>query len=382
MSEAGLPAGEYFMNGDTACAEGAISAGCRFFAGYPITPATEIAERMAERLPRLGGSYIQMEDEMASMNAILGGAWAGVKTMTATSGPGFSLMMENLGLGVMLDTPCVRGNIQRAGPSTGLPTMVAQGDIMQARWGSHGSYEIIVVVPSSIQEMYDLTILAFNLAEKYRVPVLVMSDEAIGHMSEKLVISELGPQAIVNRKKPQQSPAEYQPYKADADLVPPMAVAGEGYRFHTTGLTHDERGYPAMTVEAQDALVRRLVGKIRQNRQDIIKLKEFQLEDADIVVVSYGISARISRLAVEQARPKGIKAGLLQLDTVWPFAEEKVRRLAGQARAFVVPEINMGQIVLEVERAAAGVRTISVPHPGGTVHRPEVILQAIMEAAA
>jgi 2-oxoglutarate ferredoxin oxidoreductase subunit alpha len=382
MSEAGLPAGEYFMNGDTACAEGAISAGCRFFAGYPITPATEIAERMAERLPRLGGSYIQMEDEMASMNAVLGASWAGVKAMTATSGPGFSLMMENLGLGVMLETPCVLVNIQRAGPSTGLPTMVAQGDIMQARWGSHGSYEIIVVVPSSIQEMYDLTILAFNLAEKYRVPVLVMSDEAIGHMSEKLVISELGPQAIVNRKKPQQSPAEYQPYKADADLVPPMAVAGEGYRFHTTGLTHDERGYPAMTVEAQDALVRRLVGKIRQNRQDIIKLKEFQLEDADIVVVSYGISARISRLAVEQARAKGIKAGLLQLVTVWPFAEEKVRRLAGQARAFVVPEINMGQIVLEVERAAAGVRTISVPHPGGTVHRPEVILQAIMEAAA
>jgi 2-oxoglutarate/2-oxoacid ferredoxin oxidoreductase subunit alpha len=380
MTENSYLQGEYFVNGDTACAEGAINAGCRFFAGYPITPATEIAERMAERLPRLGGTYIQMEDEMASMNAVLGASWAGVKSMTATSGPGFSLMMENLGLGIMLETPCVLVNIQRAGPSTGLPTMVGQADIMQARWGSHGSYEIIAIAPSSIQEMYDFTLLAFNLSEKYRLPVLVMADEAIGHMSEKLVIPALQPGDIINRKKPAVKPDLYKPYQADADLVPPMAVAGEGYRFHTTGLTHDERGYPDMTVEAQDALIRRLVNKIRLNRPDIIRLREFQVEDADIILVSYGISARIALLAVEQARARGIKAGLVQLVTVWPFAEQRIRQLAKQARAFVVPEINMGQIVLEVERCAGGVRTISVPHPGGAVHRPQVILEAVLEA--
>jgi 2-oxoglutarate ferredoxin oxidoreductase subunit alpha len=337
---------------------------------------------MADRLPQVNGTYIQMEDELASMNAILGASWAGVKSMTATSGPGFSLMMENLGLGVMLETPCVLVNIQRAGPSTGLPTMVAQADIMQARWGSHGSYEIIAVVPSSIQEMFDLTVQAFNLSEKYRVPVLVMADEAIGHMSEKLVIPEISPSQIINRKKPTVDPDKYWPYvDYDNDLVPPMAIAGQGYRFHTTGLTHDERGYPIMTVETQDKLIRRLVDKIRLNHKDIIQLREFQVEDADIILVSYGISARISRLAVDLARKEGIKAGLVQLLTVWPFAEERIRELAGQARAFVVPELNMGQIVLEVERCAGGVKTLSVPHPGGTVHQPQVILEAIREAA-
>jgi 2-oxoglutarate/2-oxoacid ferredoxin oxidoreductase subunit alpha len=318
---------------------------------------------------------------MASMNAVLGASWAGAKSMTATSGPGFSLMMENLGLGLMLETPCVLVNIQRAGPSTGLPTMVGQADIMQARWGSHGSYEIIAIAPSSIQEMYDFTLLAFNLSEKYRLPVLVMADEAIGHMSEKLVIPALKPGDIVNRKKPAVKADQYKPYHADADLVPPMAVAGEGYRFHTTGLTHDERGYPDMTVEAQDALIRRLVDKVRVNRPDIIRLREFQVEDADVILVSFGISARIALLAVEQARARGVKAGLVQLVTVWPFAEQRIRQLAKQAKAFVVPEINMGQIVLEVERCAGGVRTISVPHPGGAVHRPQVILEAVLEAA-
>jgi 2-oxoglutarate/2-oxoacid ferredoxin oxidoreductase subunit alpha len=382
MAEKGVLCGEYFMNGDSACAEGAINAGCRFFAGYPITPATEIAERMAERLPQVGGTYIQMEDEMASMNAILGASWAGVKGMTSTSGPGFSLMMENLGLGVMLETPCVLVNIQRAGPSTGLPTMVAQSDMMQARWGAHGNYEIIALVPSSIQEMFDLTIRAFNLSEKYRVPVLVMADEAIGHMSEKLVIPEISSGEIINRKKPKVPPEKYWPYvDYDNDLIPPMAIAGEGYHFHITGLTHDDRGYPIMTVETQDKLIRRIVDKIRLNHRDIIQLKEFQVEDADIIICSYGISARISRLAVDQARQEGIKAGLIQLQTVWPFAEERIRELSKQARAFVVPELNMGQIVLEVERCAGGVKTISVPHPGGAVHKPQVIIDAIREAA-
>ncbi|TET73807.1 MAG: 2-oxoacid:acceptor oxidoreductase subunit alpha [Dehalococcoidia bacterium] len=381
MSEDRVLCGTFFMNGDVACAEGAISAGCRFFAGYPITPATEVAERMSERLPHVGGVYIQMEDEMASMNAVLGASWAGMKAMTATSGPGFSLMMENLGLGVMLETPCVLVNIQRAGPSTGLPTMVAQGDMMQARWGSHGSYEIIALVPSSPQEIFDLTITAFNLSERYRVPVLVMSDEAVGHMSEKVVIPRIAPEELVSRRRPDVAPEQYLPYKSDGDLVPPMAIAGEGYRFHVTGLTHDERGYPVMTAEAQDQLVRRLVDKIRLNRNEILKYEEVGVEDAEVVVCAYGITARIAHLAVQRARDEGIRAGLLRLITVWPFAEDRIRELAQQVKAFVVPEINYGQIVLEVERCAAGkASTLLVSHMGGSVHPPQTILKAIKEA--
>lgn len=382
MTKNQAPVRELFINGDVACAEGAISAGCRFFAGYPITPATEIAERMSERLPQVGGVYIQMEDELASMNVVLGASWAGVKAMTATSGPGFSLMMENLGLGAMLETPCVLVNIQRAGPSTGLPTLVGQQDMMQARWGSHGDYEIIAISPSSPQEIFDFTILAFNLSEKYRVPVLIMSDEVVGHMSEKVVIPHIPPESLYNRRRPKVAPEEYIPYVPDTDLVPPMAVAGEGYGFHVTGLTHDERGYPVMTAEAQDKLVRRLVDKIRLNSQDIIRYQETHVEDADIVVCAYGITTRIARFAVKMARDEGIRAGLLQFITVWPFAEERIRELSSQAKAFVVPEINYGQIVLEVERCAGGrAETVLVPHMGGDVHSPETILRAIREAA-
>jgi len=374
--------GKFFITGDEACAEGAISAGCRFFAGYPITPATEIAERMALRLPQVGGIYIQMEDEIASMNAVLGASWAGVKSMTATSGPGFSLMMENLGLGIMLETPCVLVNIQRAGPSTGLPTMVGQGDMMQARWGSHGCYEIIALAPSSPQEIFDLTITAFNLSEKYRVPVLIMSDEVVGHMSEKVVIPQIAPEDLIFRKKPKVKPEEYLPYKADDDLVPPMALAGEGYRFHATGLTHDQRGYPVMTADAQEHLIRRLSDKIRLNRQDIIRYREIQVDDANIIVCAYGISTRIAQMAVNMARDEGIRAGMLQLITVWPFAEDRIRELAAQVKAFIVPEINYGQIVFEVERCTAGkAKTISLPHMGGSVHHPKTILDAIKEAA-
>ena len=380
MSKDRILCGEFFMNGDVACAEGAISAGCTFFAGYPITPATEVAERMSERLPQVGGVFIQMEDEIASMNAVLGASWAGVKAMTATSGPGFSLMMENIGLGVMLETPCVLVNIQRAGPSTGLPTMVAQGDMMQARWGSHGSYEIIALVPSSPQEIFELTITAFNLSEKYRVPVLIMSDEAVGHMSEKVVIPRVAPEELASRRRPNVAPERYLPYEPDEDLVPPMAIAGEGYRFHVTGLTHDERGYPEMTAEAQDRLVRRLVDKIRLNRKDIIRYEEVGVEDADVIVCAYGITTRIARHAVQQARDEGIRAGLLRLITAWPFAEERIRELAPQVKAFVVPEINYGQMVLEVERCAGKARTLLVSHMGGDVHLPQTILEAIREA--
>jgi len=373
-------AGEFFMSGDDACAEGAISAGCRFFAGYPITPASEIAERMSERLPEVAGSYIQMEDEIASLAAVLGASWGGVKAMTATSGPGFSLMMENLGLGIMTETPCVIVNVQRGGPSTGLPTLTGQGDMMQARWGSHGSYSIIALSPDSPQELYGLTIRAFNLSEKYRLPVLVMTEAATGHMYEKVVIPPMNEIEVGHRRKPAVSAREYLPFKPDADLVPPMANVGEGYRVHISGLTHDERGYPAMTAEAQDRLVKRLVDKIEQNREDIIDLEEDGIDGAEVVVCSYGISARVSRIAVKQARAEGIRVGMLRLITVWPFPEDRIRDIAGQVRVFVVPEINYGQISLEVERCACGkAKTVLVPHMGGGVHTPETIFKAIKQ---
>ncbi|MFQ6014549.1 MAG: 2-oxoacid:acceptor oxidoreductase subunit alpha [Anaerolineae bacterium] len=381
MAQAEVLAGEFFINGDVACAEGAISAGCRFFAGYPITPATEIAERMAERLPQLGGVFIQMEDELGSMNAVLGASWAGVKAMTATSGPGFSLMMENLGLGIMTETPCVLVNVQRGGPSTGLPTLVGQGDMMQARWGSHGPYEIIALAPSSPQDLFDLTVRAFNLSEKYRTPVLIMTDEIVGHMAERVVIPPPDQVERFPRRKPVGSPDEYLPFQPDEDGVPPMANAGEGYHLHVTGLTHDEHGYPVSDVETQERLVSRLIEKICRNRDDIIQLREDGLEDAEVVVCAYGIAARSALLPVELARREGLKVGLLQLVTVWPFAEEQIRELAGRVRAFVVPEINYGQIALEVERCAAGqAQVILVPHAGGGIHRPEEVLEVIRGA--
>jgi len=370
------------MNGDIACAEGAISAGCRFFAGYPITPATEVAERMAERLPEVGGTFIQMEDEIASMAAILGGSWAGVKSMTSTSGPGFSLMMENIGLGAMTETPCVVVDVQRAGPSTGLPTLTAQGDMMQARWGSHGLYSIIALSPSSPQEMFDLTVKAFNLSEQYRTPVLVMADESVGHMSERVVIPPADRIPLVPRRKPTVPPEKYKPYEPDEDLVPPMANAGEGYRFHVTGLTHDERGYPVMTAEAQGKLVKRLLGKIDLNRDRIIEIEEDGVRNAEVIVCSYGISARVAKLAVNEAREGGIKVGMLRLITVWPFPEKRIRELARRIKAFVVPELNAGQIALEVERCAGGAApVVLVPHMGGAVHEPRDILEAIRKAA-
>jgi len=376
--------GEFFMQGDIASAEGAICAGCRFFGGYPITPATEVAQRMSERLPLVDGVFIQMEDELASMNAVLGAAWAGAKAMTATSGPGFSLMMENLGLGIMMETPCVLVNVQRGGPSTGLPTLVGQGDMMQAQWGSHGDYSIIALAPSSPQELFDLTIHAFNLAEIYRTPVLVMTDAEVGHMTEKVVIPPPEEIEIVPRRKPTVPPEEYQPYRvAPGEWVSPMAVAGDGYRIHTTGLTHDERGYPATADDTyQWSLVQRLINKIEKNRRDIIMLEEDNLDDAEVVVVSYGIAARTAIWPVQMARQEGIKVGMLRLVTVWPFPEEQIRDLAGRVKAMVVPEINMGQIVREVERCAAGQAQVSlVPHPGGGIHDPYKVLNAIRRAA-
>lgn len=387
--ERGRLTGEHFLLGDHACAEGAILAGCRFFAGYPITPATEIAEWMSVRLPQIGGIYIQMEDELSSMNAILGGSWAGVKSMTATSGPGFSLMMENLGLGIMLETPCVLVNVQRGGPSTGLPTLVGQQDMMQARWGSHGDYEIIALSPTSPQELFDLTIRAFNLSEKYRLPVLVMTDAEVGHMTEKVVIPPPEEVEIVNRPQVRKGDVEPDRFRIYRDslkegngYVSPMVAAGEGYRIHVTGLTHDERGYPAMNAEANEWNVARLIDKIRANRDDIIHLEEQNLDDAEVVVVSYGISARTSLWPIQQARHEGIRVGYLRLITVWPFPGERIRHLAKGIRAFVVPEINMGQMSLEVERCAAGqALVLGVNRPGGDVLEPHKVLNTIRRAA-
>jgi 2-oxoglutarate ferredoxin oxidoreductase subunit alpha len=379
----GVLTGTHYLDGDHAAAEGALAAGCRFFAAYPITPSTEIAERVARRFPRVGGTFLQMEDEMAAMAAVLGGAWGGAKSMTCTSGPGFSLMLENLGLGVMTETPCVLVNVQRGGPSTGLPTMVGQADMMQAKWGSHGDYSIIALVPNSPQEAFDTTIRAFNLSEQYRTPVLVMMDECVGHMTEKVVIPEAGKIEIVPRRYTSKKPEDYLPYQPDEDLVPEMACAGTGYRFHTTGLTHDERGYPAMTIEAQDTLVNRLVNKIQHNAMAMQDWEESQLEGAEVIVLSFGITSRVAREAVEQARDEGLKVGEVRLITVWPFPADFIRSLACRVRGFVVPEINLGQIALEVERCAAGkAQTVCVPHAGGGVHNPHQILEAIQGVCA
>jgi len=373
--------GQRFISGDIACAEGALTAGCRFFAGYPITPATEIAEHMARRLPEIDGVYIQMEDEIGSMAAVIGASYAGVKSMTATSGPGFSLMMENIGLAVMTETPCVIVNVMRGGPSTGQPTMPGQQDVMQARWGSHGDYEIIALTPSSVQEMFDLTIQAFNLAETYRVPVFVLADEIVGHMWERVTIPEADSIKIVNRKKPT-APRnnQFAPFMPTEDLVPPMAVFGEGYHFHATGLTHDERGYPRTdSAEAQTRLVQRLCDKIRKNKDRIIRVENAMLEDAEVAVVAYGISARAALSAVRKARAKGIKAGLLRPITIWPFPEEPVAQLAKRVKAIVVPEMNCGQIVHEVERAAKETTVTFLPKLGEEPHKPDEILEAIEE---
>ncbi len=370
--------GTHYMLGDHACAEGAIAAGCRFFAGYPITPSTEIAEWISRRLPLFGGIYIQMEDEIASITALIGASCGGVKSMTATSGPGYSLMVEGIGLAVMLEVPCVIVNVQRGAPSTGLPTLIGQGDVMQARWGSHGDYEIIALAPNSCQEMFDLTIKAFNLSEKYRVPVTILTDEAVGHLREKVVIPPEEEIKIINRKKPDAVQGEYWPYLPDEDLVPAMAIAGEGYFVHMTGLTHDERGYPNITGEAHEKLVRRLIDKIQKNRKDIIEYEEVMLDDAEIAVISFGITARAALKAVREARKKGIKAGLFRLITIWPFPEEKIAEISKRVEKFVVAEINQGQVRREVERARLNsVPVIGVHKLGGELITPDEILEGI-----
>lgn len=382
MTEQALLSGEHFLLGDIAIAEGAIAAGVRLFGGYPITPSTEVAERMAERLPEVGGLYVQMEDEIASIALILGAAWAGAKTMTATSGPGYSLMTENIGLGIITETPTLVVNVQRGAPSTGLPTLVAQGDMMQARWGSHGHYEIIALTPWSGQECFDLTVRAVNLAERYRLPVVLLADAEIGHLTEKVVIPPADRIEIWTRKPPAEPPGKFLMCEGGEDLVPAMPRAGDGYEIFVESLTHDERGYPVMTAEAHQRLVGRLVDKIRRHRFDIYDHDEDGVEGADVVVLSYGISARIASRSIDMARSRGLKVGLFRLKTAWPFPEERVREIARSVKGFVVPELNLGQMVREVERCAPDAcGVLLVPHAGGEVHSPEAILEAIVTAA-
>lgn len=380
MPDRDLLTGEHFIHGDAACAEGAIASGCLFFAGYPITPATEIAERMARRLPEVGGIYIQMEDEIASMAAILGASWGGAKSMTSTSGPGFSLMMENIGLGMMTETPCVVVNIQRGGPSTGLPTLVGQADVMQARWGSHGDYGCIALAPASPQECFDYTIKAFNLSEKYRQPVFVLADEVVGHMTEKVVIPKRDKLKIMPREVPKVPREDYLPFDSSNTLPPPMAVAGQGYHIHVTGLTHDERGYPVITADVQERNIRHIVDKIRKNADKIIEVDTIGLEDAEVVVVAYGCTSRVARQAVENMRSKGQKVGLIKLVTIWPFPSPLIRNLAPRVKAFVVPEINYGQIAYEVERIAQGkAEVLLMALMGGSIHTPAEIEDGVGE---
>jgi 2-oxoglutarate ferredoxin oxidoreductase subunit alpha len=380
--------GSHFIDGDHAAAEGALAAGANFSAGYPITPSTEVVERLAARFPLTGGTFIQMEDELAASIAIQGAVWGGSKAITVTSGPGFSLMMEHLGYGVMTETPFVLINVQRVGPSTGLPTMPAQADMMQAKWGSHGDYEIIALSPSSPQECFDFTIRCFNLSEKYRTPVLLMMDECVGHMLERVIIPPADQIELEPRHMTRKGQGDvYWPYSLEecdeGCLVPPLTTVGLGHFPHITGLTHDERGYPTMTPKAQAALMGRLTQKVRKNVSDIIELEEDGTEDADVIVISYGISARVCQPAIVRARKEGLKVGFLRLITVWPFAEDRIRELAESAKAMVVAEMNLGQMVREVERCAAGkVRVRAVGHAGGAVNSPNEIYDAIQEVTA
>ncbi len=383
MSAQAVLSGSHFMHGDHACAEGAIAAGCRFFAGYPITPSTEIAERLARRMPEVGGVFLQMEDELGSMAAIVGASAAGARAMTATSGPGFSLMMENIGLAMMLEIPCVVVNIQRGSPSTGLPTLPGQSDVMQARWGSHGDYGVVAYAPWSPQEVFDLTVHAFNVADRYRLPVFLMADEVVGHMVERVVIPSEDQIPLWERKRPNAGAGTaFEPFRADEeDLVPPMVHAGEGYRIHYTGLTHDERGYPDMSPEAHHRLVTRLVEKIRRGADSLVRTEELLMEDAEIAVISFGSTARSARRAVREARSRGIPVGFLRLISLWPFPERVIQRIAERVDAFVVAEMNLGQIAHEVAGHVSQ-PVHGVHHAGGAMMPPDPILDAILNVAA
>ncbi|MCO8144110.1 2-oxoacid:acceptor oxidoreductase subunit alpha [Rhodovulum tesquicola] len=344
------------LEGNEACALGAIRAGCRFFAGYPITPSSEVAEVMARELPKVGGTFIQMEDEIASMGAVIGASMGGVKAMTATSGPGFSLKQENLGYACGAEIPCVIVNVMRGGPSTGMPTRPAQGDIMQARWGTHGDHAIIVLAPASVAEAYSETIRAVELSETLRVPVVVLLDEVIGHLTETVDLAAVPETPEVWRKFATGPREGFQPYAVTEDLIPPMPRPGDGYRAHCTGLTHAPGGFPTQVPEVATAAVTRTTDKLALHRARIESWRVQDAEDADLLIVAIGISARAARQAVRDLRAEGLKVGLVRPVTLWPFPEDALRETVARsgARAVLVPEMNQGQLVLEVERVLAG----------------------------
>lgn len=372
-----------FMHGNEAAAEGAIAAGCRFYAGYPITPSSEIAEILSGRLPEVGGVFIQMEDEIASMAAIIGASLGGLKSATATSGPGFSLMQENLGFAVMSEIPCVVINVQRVGPSTGLPTKAAQGDVMQARWGTHGDHPIIALTPSSAQETYHLAVRAFNLAERFRTPVILLMDAIVAQLKEKVEVPDPASLQIVPRAAPSVPPADYKPFPFARGQVGPLAVFGQGYRYHVTGLLHDEHGYPTEDPAVVSAWWEHMATKLDAHLDEILAWEETQLTDADLALVAYGGTARAAAHAVTLARAEGIKLGLLRPITLWPFPEEAVRRLAGQVRGLIVPELNLGQIRYEVERLSAGRAPVEGLHRAdGLQITPDQIVGAARAAHA
>jgi len=373
---------ELLLQGNEAIVEGALKAGCRFFAGYPITPATEISEALSVKLPQVDGTFIQMEDEIASIGAVIGASLAGAKSMTATSGPGFSLMQENLGFAIIAEVPCVIVNAMRGGPSTGLPTSPAQGDVMQARWGTHGDHPIIALCPSTVRECYEVTIKAFNYSEKYRNPVIILVDEVVAHMREKINLDDMEDIEIFNRVKPTVPPEWYIPYEDTPKGIPAMANFGEGYRYHVTGLTHDVRGFPTSRPDEIDPFVRRLFRKISQNYGDISIGEFYMTDDADISIIAYGCVARSAKRAVMDARERGLKVGLLKLTTLWPFMRDAVEKVLQRSKIAIVPEMNMGQISREVKRVNRGEsKVFTINRVDGKIITPQDILARIKEVS-
>ncbi len=366
------------LMGNEACCEGALAVGVDFFGGYPITPSNEIGEIMSRRLPKVGGRFIQMEDEIGSMACIVGASIAGRKTMTATSGPGFSLMQENLGFAAMAEAPCVIVNVMRGGPSTGMPTLPSQGDVQQARWGTHGDHPIIALTPSTVREVFDLTVTSVNFAEKYRTPVVLLMDEVIGHLREKVVLPQKESVEVVNRAKPTCPPEWYRPFEDNKSGVPLMAPFGEGYRYHVTGLTHDEMGFPTTKKDEVDALNQRLHRKIRQGFEEIMIHESFLMEDATTAIVTYGCVVRSAKTAVLEMRQEGKKVGLIKLTTLWPFPRIAFENLSDQVEEIFVPEMNMGQLYREVVRVNHGKRVVrKISKVDGEMISPEDIMRAI-----
>lgn len=369
-----------FLQGNEAAALGGIYAGCNFFGGYPITPSTEVAEVMSVELPKVGGKFIQMEDEIGAMAAILGASLAGSKVMTSTSGPGLSLKQELIGYGCIAEIPCVVYNVMRGGPSTGMPTGPSQSDVMCAKWGTHGDHPAICLTPASVQETYEEVIRAFNLSEKYRTPVMVMPDEIVAHMRERIVFPEPGEIEVVPRKTPTVEPAQYKPYDTSFGDVPPLAAFGSGYKFHVTGLNKLPDGFPTTKAEYVQAEEERQIRKVDANVDDIVQFEDYLLEDADVVVVAYGSTSRSARYAVNVAREQGIKAGMFRIKTFWPFPDKQIKALAAKAKGFIVPEMNLGMCALEIERNVQGkAPVLGIFRVDGEPINPDQIVAKIKE---